>query len=345
MLEWYEAYADYRDTMERIEQLVSRDGAGGARHDDGDLPRARDRLRAAVARGSRSSTRSHEHGLWTRDEAELRAAAATSASVDMSQDPTWPQLIDHAHSHFVEPALIQPTILYDYPVELSPFARTTDDDPSIVERFEYFAGGMELGNAFSEINDAEEQAARFAQQQGERAAGDAEPSRATPTTSRRSRTACRRPAASASASTGSRCSSPAASRSATSCSSRRCAVSIRSAAHGALAPFVATVLAGCGGSSSHTGRVALPVVVLQSPDAPAWVRADARLRLLRAHGRPEEPARPGPAASSPATRRSPTPTARGSSRGSARAGSSPRHRARSSPTSASAGRRLSRSTP
>jgi lysyl-tRNA synthetase class 2 len=50
---------------------------------------------------------------------------------------------------------MQPTILYDYPVELSPFARTTDDDPSFVERFEYFAGGMELGNAFTELNDSD----------------------------------------------------------------------------------------------------------------------------------------------------------------------------------------------
>ena len=58
-------------------------------------------------------------------------------------------------------------------IELSPFARVTDDDPTIVERFEYFAGGIELGNAFTEINDAEEQT-RFALQQSERAAGDAE---------------------------------------------------------------------------------------------------------------------------------------------------------------------------
>jgi lysyl-tRNA synthetase class 2 len=63
--------------------------------------------------------------------------------------------------------LIEPTILYDYPVELSPFARATDDDPSIVERFEYFVGGTELGNAFSELNDPDEQAERFEQQRGE----------------------------------------------------------------------------------------------------------------------------------------------------------------------------------
>src|SRR5204862_306900 len=73
----------------------------------------------------------------------------------------------YALSHFVEPALIEPTILHDYPVELSPFARTTDQDPAIVERFEYFVGGTELGNAFSELNDPGEQAARFEQQAAE----------------------------------------------------------------------------------------------------------------------------------------------------------------------------------
>jgi lysyl-tRNA synthetase, class II len=114
-----------------------------------------------------------EHGLWTRDAEELRRRLQ-ERDVDVSHDPTWAKLIDHAHSHFVEPTLVQPTILYDYPVELSPFARVTDGDDSLVERFEYFAGGIELGNAFSEINDAEEQAARFAFQETERAAGDAE---------------------------------------------------------------------------------------------------------------------------------------------------------------------------
>jgi lysyl-tRNA synthetase class 2 len=127
MLEWYEAYADYNDTMV----------------------------------------------LWTRDESALRRLLE-QRDVDVSHDPTWAKLIDHAHARFVEPALVQPTILYDYPIELSPFARATDEDPTIVERFEYFAGGMELGNAFTEINDAEEQERRFALQQSEREAGDVE---------------------------------------------------------------------------------------------------------------------------------------------------------------------------
>ncbi len=84
--------------------------------------------------------------------------------MDTEADRDWPQLVDHAFSHFVEPGLIQPTIVHDYPIEISPFARATDDDPTLTERFEYFAGGMELGNAFSEINDAATQQERFDEQ-------------------------------------------------------------------------------------------------------------------------------------------------------------------------------------
>ncbi len=104
-----------------------------------------------------------EHELWIRDEAELRSAL-DERGVDTHADKDWAQLVDHAFSFYVEPTLIQPTIIHDYPIEISPFARTTDDDPSLTERFEYFAGGMELGNAFSEINDSEEQQERFRRQ-------------------------------------------------------------------------------------------------------------------------------------------------------------------------------------
>ncbi len=170
MLEWYEAYADYRDTMARIEELiatVAHETIGTTkvtfRGHDVDLSRWQ-RLKLVDAL--------EQHGLWTRDEAELRARL-TEREIDTKQDKTWAQLADHALSSFVEPNLVEPTILHDYPVELSPFARATDDDPSIVERFEFFVGGMELGNAFSEINDAEEQASRFAMQEQEKAEGDA----------------------------------------------------------------------------------------------------------------------------------------------------------------------------
>jgi lysyl-tRNA synthetase class 2 len=172
MVEWYEAYADYRDTMERIEQLVSRT----AQEVLGTTKVAFKELEidfAAPWRRVGFVEALEEHGLWTRDEDELRRRLE-EREVDVSNDPTWAKLVDHAHSRFVEPSLVQPTILYDYPVELSPFARATDADPSLVERFEYFAGGIELGNAFTEINDSSEQALRFGQQQSERAAGDVE---------------------------------------------------------------------------------------------------------------------------------------------------------------------------
>ena len=169
-LEWYEAYADYRDTMERLETLVAR-------------------AAEATIEGTKVTFRGHEvelappwqrvrfvdalesAGAWSRDPEELRAKLE-EADVDTSHDRTWAQLVDHAYSHFVEPELIQPTIVCDWPIETSPFARTTDDDPALVERFEAVVSGMEFANAFSELNDSEEQAARFAMQAEERAAGD-----------------------------------------------------------------------------------------------------------------------------------------------------------------------------
>jgi lysyl-tRNA synthetase, class II len=162
MVEWYEAYADYTDTMARIEELVetvAREVIGTTqvtfRGHEVDLKAPWRRLKLLDAL--------EEEGLWTRDEDELRRLLE-EREVDTTQDRSWAQLVDHALTNFVEPTLVEPTILHDYPVELSPFARATDDDPSIVERFEYFVGGMELGNAFTELNDPDEQAERFAQQ-------------------------------------------------------------------------------------------------------------------------------------------------------------------------------------
>jgi lysyl-tRNA synthetase class 2 len=171
-VEWYEAYADYRDTMARCETLVERVAAetiGGTkttfRGQEIELAAPWQRVRFADALDA--------HGLWTRDEAELRAKL-NAAGVDTEHDGTWAQLADHAYSHFVEHELVQPTIVHDWPIELSPFARTTDDDVTIVERFEVVVGGMEFANAFSELNDSEEQQQRFAMQDEERAAGDVE---------------------------------------------------------------------------------------------------------------------------------------------------------------------------
>ena len=170
-IEWYEAYADYKDTAARLRALVQH-------------------AAEATIGGTKTTFRGHDvdfshwqevrftealdsHGVWTRDDAELRAKL-TEAGVDISSDRSWAQLADHAYSHFVEPELTQPTIVYDWPIEMSPFARTTDDDETLVERFEAVVSGMEFANAFSELNDSEEQAKRFAMQESEREAGDVE---------------------------------------------------------------------------------------------------------------------------------------------------------------------------
>jgi lysyl-tRNA synthetase, class II len=176
MLEWYEAYADYYDTMDRMERLVARvaeESLGTTK-----VTFRGHEIELATWQRVKLVDALEEHGLWTRDADELRARL-NAREVDTKADKTWAQLIDHALSHFVEPALIQPTILHDYPVELSPFARMTDEE-GIVERFEYYIGGMELGNAFTEINDSEEQAARFAMQAAEGAGGNIEAEQGDP---------------------------------------------------------------------------------------------------------------------------------------------------------------------
>jgi lysyl-tRNA synthetase, class II len=161
MLEWYEAYADYDDAMARIEDLVATVAQEATsttkasfRGNEIDLKPPWKRLGLIAALEA--------EGVWTRDADELRRLME-DREIDTHADKTWAQLVDHALSHLVEPKLIDPTILFDYPVELSPLARLKEGEEGIVERFEYFAGGMELGNAYSELNDAEEQAARFAE--------------------------------------------------------------------------------------------------------------------------------------------------------------------------------------
>jgi lysyl-tRNA synthetase class 2 len=161
MLEWYEAYADYEDAMALVEDLlrvVTEEATGSTkvafRGHEIDFAPAWKRLSLIEAL--------QDEGVWTRDANDLRKRLQ-EREVDTGADETWAQLVDHALSHLVEPKLLQPTILHDYPVELSPLARLKEGEEGIVERFEYFAGGMELGNAYSELNDAEEQAARFAE--------------------------------------------------------------------------------------------------------------------------------------------------------------------------------------
>jgi lysyl-tRNA synthetase class 2 len=178
MIEWYEAYADYEDTMVRMENLiefVARETLGTTittfKGNEVDLKAPWNRVKLIDELKA--------FDLWTKDYDDLKQRLL-SRGVDVSQDRTWAQLVDKAVTAYVEPRLIQPTIMYDYPIELSPFARTTDGDPEIVERFEFYVGGMELGNAFSELNDAEEQAQRFAMQVAEGAGGNVEAEQGDP---------------------------------------------------------------------------------------------------------------------------------------------------------------------
>jgi lysyl-tRNA synthetase class 2 len=165
MLEWYEAYADYEDTMARVEDLVAtvaRETIGTTqvtfRDREIDLAPPWRRLRLAEALEG--------EGVWTRDADELRTRLQ-ERGVDTTKDASWGQLVDHALTHLLEPTLNEPTFLYDYPVELSPLARRKEGAEGIVERFEYFVGGIELGNAYTELTDPDEQAQRFAEQGGE----------------------------------------------------------------------------------------------------------------------------------------------------------------------------------
>jgi len=169
MLEWYEAYADYEDIATRLEELVSYVAAEVEYEGEVDFstPWRRLTLRDAILDRAGVDVLAH------RDVGGLVAAAQDN---DITLDPTstWAKLVDELLSKHVEPALVDPTFILDYPKEMSPFAKDHRSEPGMVERFECFAGGMEFANAFSELNDPDEQRARFEQQRADLAAGDAE---------------------------------------------------------------------------------------------------------------------------------------------------------------------------
>ncbi|MCW2956527.1 MAG: lysyl-tRNA synthetase, partial [Thermoleophilia bacterium] len=182
MLEWYQAYADYADTMDLFEQLVPHVAQvviGGttiehAEHGPIHLaaPWKRITLRDAIIADSQLEGGAAVD-IETATEEEMRAALH-AAGYDPKADTTRGKLIDALLTKFVEPRIVQPTFLTDYPVELSPFARTHPDNPKVVQRFEAFVAGMEIANAFSEINDPAMQLERFEEQGAARAAGDDE---------------------------------------------------------------------------------------------------------------------------------------------------------------------------
>jgi lysyl-tRNA synthetase, class II len=170
MVEWYEAYADYEDQMRRVEELLPlvADAAGY----EGEVGFAPPYRRVGFVDVIREAT---GIDVMEHDTAADLAAAIEAAGIEMpTKDLEWPALADDLFSKKVEPTLIQPTFVIDYPKALSPFAKDHRDKPGLVERFEVFADGMEVGNAFTELNDPDEQRARFEAQVRLAEAGDEE---------------------------------------------------------------------------------------------------------------------------------------------------------------------------
>ena len=177
MLEVYQAYADYGDMMELTEALV----AGVVEHCLGTKvverfattldftpPFARlkflDAVRARAGVDLRVATDQEMHQVLLRAEAEPDSIKALSGG----------RLQDEVFKTFVEPHLVHPTFVVDYPKALSPLAKEHRSDPTLTERFELFVGGREWANAFSELNDPDDQRRRFEDQVQQRAKGDAE---------------------------------------------------------------------------------------------------------------------------------------------------------------------------
>ena len=170
-LESYQAYADYNDLMEMTERMVSSVaaevlGKSTVEYDDSVIdfspPWQRLSLRDAIQEHSGIDFEQFPNAPSL--EAKIRE---TGITVDTGL--SWGKLVDHLLSETVEPHLIQPTFLVDYPVELSPLAKRKPAQPELVERFEAFCGGMEIANAFSELNDPQDQRGRFEEQERMRA--------------------------------------------------------------------------------------------------------------------------------------------------------------------------------
>jgi lysyl-tRNA synthetase, class II len=156
MLEWYEAYADYNDVARELEELVSyvAKEVGYEGEVDFTPPWQRLKLRDAIRDKTGIDV------IENRD-VDTLVAAANEKGIQLDPGDSWPQLVDELLSKHVEPNLQQPTFIMDYPVELSPFAKDHRSEPGLVERWEAFCLGIEFSNAFTELNDPDEQRARF----------------------------------------------------------------------------------------------------------------------------------------------------------------------------------------
>jgi len=176
VIEIYQAYADYHDMMALVEYLyseIARRVLGSpvityqGQEIDLTPPWRRVTMRDAILEASGIDIMAHSDydSLWE---------AAQSKEIKLTKQPNWGKLVEKLFEETVEPTLIQPTFIVDYPVEISPLAKKKPDDERFVERFEYFIGTLECGNAFTELNDPLDQRKRFEAQVRDSRAGDEE---------------------------------------------------------------------------------------------------------------------------------------------------------------------------
>jgi lysyl-tRNA synthetase class 2 len=175
MLEWYAAYEDYTDAMSRIERMVpslaiSVLGTTNIVYQGNEIdlkpPWKRVTWYDALEEVTHQDLQGADHAVLLRTARELGLEADGSWGIG--------KLNDEIFKERVRPILIAPTIVYDYPIEMSPLAKKHRTKAGLVERFQVFTGGMEMGNAFSELNDPLDQKARFEEQVKLRQAGDFE---------------------------------------------------------------------------------------------------------------------------------------------------------------------------
>jgi lysyl-tRNA synthetase class 2 len=176
MLEFYMAYADVRDLIPLTEELIvtlAQNSVGTLKFPYGnqtiDLTPPWKRLTYSEAIQHRLSL-STEQIL---DRFHMRKVAER-LGLALRDDLSMGRLINEIFETVVEPGLIQPTFITDYPVEISPLAKRKEENPLFTDRFELFIGAREIANAFSELNDPMDQRTRFEEQMAQRAAGDAE---------------------------------------------------------------------------------------------------------------------------------------------------------------------------
>ncbi len=183
MMEFYMAYADYNDLMDLTEEMlrtVAMEVLGSTSMPYGEetveFGGSYPRLSMLEAIKQYNPNHADIQSLTYEkvQDRDFMVSIAKSVHVDVEQFWSCGQLLEEIFGETAEPQLIQPTFITEYPADISPLARRNDDNPFITDRFEFFIGGREVANGFSELNDAEDQDARFKAQVEAKDAGDDE---------------------------------------------------------------------------------------------------------------------------------------------------------------------------